>query len=196
MARHITIDQIVTESLQGLARLNALVDGLSDAQMLWRPSPSSWSIAECLDHLNRTLALYTGQLRIAFERERQNAPLAPSSFRVGFIASKMAILGPSLPASYEGRGQDPARSQTGARKRGAGIYSAAGSPAGVRQGSGTCRYVLYPDFLPHSASAQVFNYRISGCDTGARSQASLAKRKRSFSPEFPEVLGRRYSWRG
>jgi hypothetical protein len=90
MARHITIDQIVTESLQGLARLNALVDGLSDAQMLWRPSPSSWSIAECLDHLNRTLALYTGQLRIAFERERQNAPLAPSSFRVGFIASKMA----------------------------------------------------------------------------------------------------------
>ncbi len=90
MVRQITIDQIVTESLQGLARMQALVEGLSESQMLWRPALGSWSIAECLDHLNRTLSLYIGPLRIAFERERQNAPLAPTSFRVGFIASKMA----------------------------------------------------------------------------------------------------------
>lgn len=92
MVRQITIEQIVTESLQGLARLHALVDGLSDSQMLWRPAPGSWSIAECLDHLNRTLNLYLKPLRITFERERQNAPLAPASFRVGLIASKMVSM--------------------------------------------------------------------------------------------------------
>lgn len=29
-----------------------LVEGLSDAQLQWSPSPERWSIAQCLDHLN------------------------------------------------------------------------------------------------------------------------------------------------
>jgi len=29
----------------------ALVSGRSDAQLLWRRRPESWSVAECLDHL-------------------------------------------------------------------------------------------------------------------------------------------------
>ena len=31
---------------------NRLVDGLSEAQLQWSPSPERWSIAQCLDHLN------------------------------------------------------------------------------------------------------------------------------------------------
>jgi hypothetical protein len=31
---------------------------LSLEQVRWRPGPSRWSIAECLDHLNRTFSLY------------------------------------------------------------------------------------------------------------------------------------------
>lgn len=89
IVREVTIEQIVTESLQGLARMRVLVNGLSKDQLLWKPSPGSWSIAECLQHLNSTLNLYDKALRITFERERQNSPLAPSTFRVGFIASKM-----------------------------------------------------------------------------------------------------------
>ncbi len=90
MGKRVTIQQIEVQSLEGLARVRRLIDGLSDAQLLWRPSPGSWSIIECLHHLNATLASYRRPMRVTFERERQNAPLAPSSFRVGFIASKFA----------------------------------------------------------------------------------------------------------
>lgn len=39
-----------------------LVSGLTDAQFTWRPAPTSWSIAQCLDHLNVTARLYLPQL--------------------------------------------------------------------------------------------------------------------------------------
>ena len=90
MAGSVTIHQIELQSLETLARFRRLVDGLSEAQLLWRPSPTSWSIAECLQHLNATLTAYRSPMRVTFERERQNAPLAPGVFRVGFIASKFA----------------------------------------------------------------------------------------------------------
>jgi len=32
----------------------ALCDGLSDTQLLWRPAPGAWGVAECLDHLVRS----------------------------------------------------------------------------------------------------------------------------------------------
>lgn len=33
------------------AEARALCEGLSDEQLLWRPAPGAWGIAECLDHL-------------------------------------------------------------------------------------------------------------------------------------------------
>jgi len=41
---------------------DALVGPLSDAQFLWQPSPTSWSIAECIEHLNTTARLYLPEL--------------------------------------------------------------------------------------------------------------------------------------
>ena len=43
-------------------RADALVAPLSEEQFLWRPAASSWSIAECIDHLNVTARLYLPQL--------------------------------------------------------------------------------------------------------------------------------------
>jgi hypothetical protein len=37
---------------------HALVDPLTDEQFTWRPEPGTWSIADCLDHLNTTAREY------------------------------------------------------------------------------------------------------------------------------------------
>jgi len=40
----------------------ALVSPLSDAQFAWHSSPTAWSIAQCIDHLNVTARLYLPML--------------------------------------------------------------------------------------------------------------------------------------
>ena len=40
----------------------ALVAPLNDEQFAWQPSPGSWSIAECIEHLNSTARLYLTNL--------------------------------------------------------------------------------------------------------------------------------------
>jgi hypothetical protein len=52
------IDQFRSQFEQLSAEADALTGPLSDEQFLWRPGPDSWSIAECLDHLNATARVY------------------------------------------------------------------------------------------------------------------------------------------
>jgi len=40
------------------ADVDALTSPLTDEQFTWRPTPSAWSIAECLEHLNATARFY------------------------------------------------------------------------------------------------------------------------------------------
>ena len=44
------------------ADADALVAPLSDAQFSWQPAPESWSVAQCLDHLNSTAREYLPML--------------------------------------------------------------------------------------------------------------------------------------
>ena len=44
------------------AEADALAAPLSDAQFAWQPSPESWSVAHCLDHLNATARSYLPEL--------------------------------------------------------------------------------------------------------------------------------------
>ena len=46
----------------------ALIDGLSDAQLNWRPSEGRWSIAECIAHLTLSGKLYFEPLDRAIQR--------------------------------------------------------------------------------------------------------------------------------
>lgn len=52
------IDQFRSQFEQLSAEADALTNPLSDEQFLWHPGPDSWSIAECLDHLNATARVY------------------------------------------------------------------------------------------------------------------------------------------
>ena len=43
----------------------ALVDGLDERSGTWRPEPSAWSVAECLDHLATANRAYLAEMRPA-----------------------------------------------------------------------------------------------------------------------------------
>ncbi len=86
MQSEITAAALVAQIDDAVARMEALVRGLTPEQRRWRPRADSWSVTECLDHLNRSVALYLKVMRVSFERERQNASLPRKSFRIGFLA--------------------------------------------------------------------------------------------------------------
>jgi hypothetical protein len=44
------------------ADADSLVSGLTDEQFNWQPASASWSIAQCIDHLNVTARLYLPKL--------------------------------------------------------------------------------------------------------------------------------------
>jgi hypothetical protein len=52
------IDQFRAQFERLSADADALTSPLSDEQFMWRPGRDSWSIAECLDHLNATARVY------------------------------------------------------------------------------------------------------------------------------------------
>ena len=46
----------------------ALLEGLTAAQGVWRPNPTAWSIAHCLDHLATANRVYFGAMAPSAER--------------------------------------------------------------------------------------------------------------------------------
>lgn len=56
------IEQFRNQFEQLSAEADALTAPLSDEQFTWRPGPDSWSIAECIDHLNATARVYLPSL--------------------------------------------------------------------------------------------------------------------------------------
>ena len=63
---HLALAPEIDEFRQQFERLaaeaDALVAPLTEEQFTWRPAPGSWSIAECIDHLNSTARLYLPRL--------------------------------------------------------------------------------------------------------------------------------------
>lgn len=65
-------------------RLHALADPLSDEAFNWKPSPRSWSVAECIVHLNTIGKGYAPPLREAV----QASPPGPGPVRYGFVSRR------------------------------------------------------------------------------------------------------------
>lgn len=57
-----------------------LLDGLSDAQVNWRPSDGRWSIAECVAHLTASGRIYLAPLDRAIERGVERAMFGGRDF--------------------------------------------------------------------------------------------------------------------
>jgi len=63
---HLALAPEIDEFRQHFERLAAEADAfvapLTEEQFTWRPAPGSWSIAECIEHLNSTARLYLPRL--------------------------------------------------------------------------------------------------------------------------------------
>ena len=66
MPSHLSLAPEIDDYRQQFERLateaDALVAPLTEAQFIWQPSPGSWSIAECIEHLNITARMYLPRL--------------------------------------------------------------------------------------------------------------------------------------
>jgi len=73
-------------------RAEDLVRDLDDERFNWRPDERSWSIAQCLDHLNAGSLVYLGPMREALERARRQGavrrgPIRPGPLGRWFVAT-------------------------------------------------------------------------------------------------------------
>jgi hypothetical protein len=73
-------------------RAEDLVRDLDDERLNWRPDERSWSIAQCLDHLNVGSLVYLGPMREALERARRKGavrrgPIRPGPLGRWFVAT-------------------------------------------------------------------------------------------------------------
>jgi hypothetical protein len=64
-------------------RAEALVGDLDDERLNWRPDERSWSVAQCLDHLNVANRAYLGPMREALERARRQGAVRRGAIQPG-----------------------------------------------------------------------------------------------------------------
>jgi hypothetical protein len=62
-----------------------LCDGVSNTQFNWKPSPGSWSMAQCFDHLNITAKKMLDGMEPAIQKARAAGQLAEGPFVYGFL---------------------------------------------------------------------------------------------------------------
>ena len=70
-------------------RAEALTRDLSDERFNWRPDDRSWSVAQCLDHLNVTSRVYLAPMREALRQAGagRKEPIRPGFFGRWFVAN-------------------------------------------------------------------------------------------------------------
>lgn len=81
------------ESLRGTAEevvagTERLATGLSDSQLVWKPAPERWSIAECFAHLVATGDVYYPRARRAIEETRARGLKRTREFRPSWFGRK------------------------------------------------------------------------------------------------------------
>jgi hypothetical protein len=65
------LQTIVVGAETNSTRARELVNGLSEAQLNWRPAPEKWSIAQCLDHLTVASSKFDAYFTAALARGRK-----------------------------------------------------------------------------------------------------------------------------
>jgi hypothetical protein len=68
-----------------LVDVRSLADGLTPEQLTWKPDDRRWSIAQCLDHLTRTVKLYPAEIERMIAESRARAATA-RPYREGWIS--------------------------------------------------------------------------------------------------------------
>jgi DinB superfamily len=108
------IDEFRREFERLSADADALVAPLTDAQIHWRPTPPSWSVAQCIEHLNVTARVYLPFLDEAIANAIRRGLYRPGPFRYNWIG-RLAVYGLEPPPRF--RTKAPAALQPVAGRR-------------------------------------------------------------------------------
>jgi len=80
------IDTVSAQSQRNAEDARNVVDGLTDAQLNWKPSPDQWSIAQCLEHLTAASNGFNSYFVEALARGRQRFGAAsPPAYQPSFM---------------------------------------------------------------------------------------------------------------
>jgi hypothetical protein len=110
------LDQIAANKAEG----QAIAAGLSDAQLNWRPAKDSWSIAECLQHLNVGVTKTLPAFDRAISAGRAKNQLAAGPFRYGWF-SRMMVASMEPPPKFRMKAPRIFRLEVGGSYRGADL---------------------------------------------------------------------------
>ena len=80
------IDDLAHQFRETQERATRLVEPLSHAQFNWRPGTQSWSIAECLDHLNVTARAVVAKMKPVIADGRARGITGTGPFRYGWFS--------------------------------------------------------------------------------------------------------------
>jgi len=87
------------------AEILHLAGSLTDDAFNWKPAPETWSIGECIEHLNRVAKAFLPRLEAV---ARRTEPTGQGPFTYGFIARKMIdAIGPEGPNLSTSRSLNP-----------------------------------------------------------------------------------------
>ncbi len=79
--------QAILEDLEKSdADARRLIEGLTDEQVNWQPSPDSWSVAQCLDHLARSNTIYAAALQDAVRQAGAKGILRREPIQPGWLS--------------------------------------------------------------------------------------------------------------
>ncbi|HEY6251893.1 MAG TPA: DinB family protein [Candidatus Angelobacter sp.] len=77
------MDNLLSQLQDIRRRAKDLVAGLSPQQLVQRPDPARWSIAECLSHLNATATVYQPFIDAAIRKGRESKIFGKGPFKAG-----------------------------------------------------------------------------------------------------------------
>jgi hypothetical protein len=80
------VDTVIAQAQRNASEARSVVDGLSDAQLNWKPSPDKWSIAQCLEHLTAASNGFNSYFVDALARGRQRfAAVSQPTYQPSFM---------------------------------------------------------------------------------------------------------------
>lgn len=80
------LETIIAQAQRNGAEARSVVEGLSDAQLNWKPAADKWSIAQCLEHLTAASRGFDPYFVEALTRGRQRfAAASPPTYQPSFM---------------------------------------------------------------------------------------------------------------
>lgn len=123
-------------------QVHQLIQGLSNSQLQWRPAPTKWSIAECLEHLAITARKGASRWVPAIAAGRRAGQLAAGPFAFGWLGKWfIGLVGPNpkrpvpAPAVFAPPGSvDPAQASADFFQSQSELHAILGSADGLDLG--------------------------------------------------------------